>query len=662
MAVKAAETPIFYKQPLFYLFWGVLIGLAIFAYKDHYNNPFQFDDHHTIQSNLAIRDMGNIPTFFTDATTTSSLPANQAYRPGLTTLNTIDYWLSDEKADPKPQQFHRSIFFSFILLSVFIFLFAYKIFTLSEFGKNSHYWALLVAAIFTLHTANAETINYVIARSDSFSTLMIMIALVLFSYMKSKKRFYWYLVPMALGFFVKEPAVMVGPLALLFVLLFEEQLSVADVKGKFSVVLGAFKKLIPAFILAVVLFAFAKAMTPKTWTSGGIDPWGYWLVQPFVMVHYVTNYFFPFNLSADTDWGLIKSPFDDRVIAGVIFVGLTLWLAYKASFYKHFRPVTYGILWFYICLSPTSLMPFAEVLNDHRVFLPYIGLTVAVVTVLRWLYLRFGQNSLVKFISAVALVAFFIAHVKGVRERCDVWSSGEKLWYDVTVKSPRNGRGLMNYGNAMMGLGKYDVALEYFNRAKQEWPGYAYIYTNLGVLQSAMGNQEEAERNFKQARSLNGQNPEFYLFYSTFLTKNKRYTEAKEMTSFGLSLSPQHIGLQNQLRDLQTNPLYAADEAQRIKMAEEQALNNRTPDNYLNLSLVYYQAKRYEDCIRAAEEALKLNPNYAFAYNNIFSAYNELKQWDKSIEAGKKGLAIDPNYQLLKNNLQVALDAKTKGI
>lgn len=662
MAITATENPTFYKQPLFYLLWILLIGLASFAYKDHYDNPFQFDDVHTIQTNTAIRDISNIPKFFIDATTTSSLPANQAYRPGLTTLNTIDYWLSGEKAEPKPRQFHRSIFFSFLLLSGFIFLFAHKIFTLSGFGKNSHYWALLVAAIFTLHTANVETITYVISRSDSFSTLLILIALVLFSYMKSNKRYYWYLVPMTLGFFVKEPAVMVGPLALLFVLLFEEQFSVADLKGKFSAVWKVFKKMMPAFILAVVLFVFAKAMTPKTWTSGALDSWGYWLVQPFVMVHYVTNYFFPFNLSADTDWGLIKSPFDDRVIAGLLFVGLTLWLAYKASFHKHFRPVTYGILWFYICLSPTSLMPFAEVLNDHRVFLPYIGLTIAMVTVLRWLYVRFAQNTLIKFISVVALVSFFIAHVRGVRERCDVWSSGEKLWYDVTQKSPRNGRGLMNYGNALMAQGKYTEALDYFNRAKAEWPGYSYIYTNLGVLYSALGNQEEAERNFKQARSLNGQNPEFYLFYSTFLTKNKRYTEAKEMTNIGLALSPQHIGLQSQLRDLQTNPLYAADEAQRIKMAEEQAAKNKTPDNYLNLSLVYYQAKRYEDCIRAAEEALKLNPNYAYAYNNICSAYNELKLWDKSIDAGKKGLAIDPNYQLLKNNLQVALDAKTKGI
>src|SRR5437762_11811344 len=30
------------------------------------------------------------------------------------------------------------------------------------------------------------------------------------------------------------------------------------------------------------------------------------------------------------------------------------------------------------------------------------------------------------------------------------WKSEETLWHDVVLKSPRNGRGLMNYGNTLM--------------------------------------------------------------------------------------------------------------------------------------------------------------------------------------------------------------------
>lgn len=216
----------------------------------------------------------------------------------------------------------------------------------------------------------------------------------------------------------------------------------------------------------------------------------------------------------------------------------------------------------------------------------------------------------------------------------------------------------MNYGNALMAKGDYKGALEYFNKAKQEWPYYSYIYTNLGVLYSALGNPQEAERNFLYARQLNSQNPEFYYFYADFLKKQKRYSEALQMTNIGLSLSPQHPSLNYMKRDLQTNPQYAASEQDRIQMAEKQAKDTPTPENWLNLSLIYYNAGRFQDCVNAAEEALKLRPNYDLAYNNICSAYNVMHEWDKAIEAGKKAVELNPSNQLAKNNLQASLNGK----
>src|SRR5256886_9086080 len=41
---------------------------------------------------------------------------------------------------------------------------------------------------------------------------------------------------------------------------------------------------------------------------------------------------------------------------------------------KRTRVIGFGLLWFLIALLPTSLFPLAEVMNDHRTFLPYIGL------------------------------------------------------------------------------------------------------------------------------------------------------------------------------------------------------------------------------------------------------------------------------------------------
>src|SRR5215831_13611445 len=72
----------------------LLITLVIgAAYANHFHNSFHFDDAHTIVTNGAIRDLRNIPLFFRDATTFSSLPSNQSYRPLVSTLLAVDYSL-----------------------------------------------------------------------------------------------------------------------------------------------------------------------------------------------------------------------------------------------------------------------------------------------------------------------------------------------------------------------------------------------------------------------------------------------------------------------------------------------------------------------------------------------------------------------------------------
>src|SRR4051812_19091242 len=80
--------------------------LATVAYANHFRNSFHFDDSHTVESNLFIRDLRNVPRFFTDAGTFSSLPSNQSYRPVVTTTLAVDYALGGGN----PVVFHLDTF------------------------------------------------------------------------------------------------------------------------------------------------------------------------------------------------------------------------------------------------------------------------------------------------------------------------------------------------------------------------------------------------------------------------------------------------------------------------------------------------------------------------------------------------------------------------
>jgi tetratricopeptide (TPR) repeat protein len=97
-----------------------------------------------------------------------------------------------------------------------------------------------------------------------------------------------------------------------------------------------------------------------------------------------------------------------------------------------------------------------------------------------------------------------------------------------------------------------------------------------------------------------------------------------------------------------------------LQVAQERVQTQRTPENLLELSFRYYKAGRFTKSIEAAEEALKLKPDYDLAYNNICAAYNELKQWDRAIEAGEKAVRLNPKNGLAKNNLAWAKSQKVK--
>src|SRR5262245_61933327 len=139
---------------------GVAILLAV-AYSNHFQNGFHFDDSHAVQDNIYVRDITNIPRYFTDATTFSVLPLNQAYRPLLQTTFALDYWLG---GGYKPLAFQIDTFFWYLLL-----LWAMAAFYWTLTGDP---WVALVAtSLYGLHPVCAETVNYIVQRGDLLSTL-----------------------------------------------------------------------------------------------------------------------------------------------------------------------------------------------------------------------------------------------------------------------------------------------------------------------------------------------------------------------------------------------------------------------------------------------------------------------------------------------------------
>src|ERR1700687_3706085 len=306
------------KRILFPICCAAAAVAVLLAYANHFHNSFHFDDWHTIENNIYIRDLKNIPAIFGSAETFSSLPSNQSYRPVVTTTLALDYRIGhglDLVA------FHADSFALFALQCVLMFFLFRRILDSAREHESNRWVALFATAWYALHAANAETVNYIISRSDILSTLGVVAALLLYVAWGGARRRYLYLVPAALAVLAKESGAMFAPLLFLYVGLIERQFSVRELvrPRNFRQVL---MRTLPAFLVCGAAVALSLKMS-TSWVTGGTSRIAYLITQPFVMMHYFFTFFLP--------------------------------------------------------LIPTSsLVPFSEVMNDHRVYFPFVGLVLAV--------------------------------------------------------------------------------------------------------------------------------------------------------------------------------------------------------------------------------------------------------------------------------------------
>ena len=667
----------------------LFFGLLILAYSNHFNNTFHFDDAHTIVDNVNIRTLKNIPKFFTDPTMFSANPQHHHLRPLVTTTLAIDYWLG---GGLYPFFFQFSTFLWHIGLCVLLF-FVYRIII----GKaTQHQWANYIAfgavALFGIHTAIAETLNYIISRSDVLSTFFILLSLWLYIQFPEKRKWGLYILAAIVGVFAKETVPVLLIILFFYSLFFEEKLSVPQIfrAANFKTISKIIIRLLPLFVaVALAILYTLTRVNSETKEAGLTNPIGYyWLTQTYVWLRYFVTFFLPMHLSADTDLSVITRLSDWRVVVGVSFVLLLIIAIIKTSKEGATRPISLGLIWFAASLLPTSLLPFAEVMNDHRMYFAFTGLSLAVVYTVGWVLLKnkgniFGIERNKKVVVGVVCLILCI-HAWGVFQRNEVWHTEESLWKDVTEKSPENGRGWMNYGLALMSRADFGGAIQAYKRAEVTNPSYSYLFINFGIAYGALQDSARAHEYFEKAIALEPADYNSYVYFARYQFEKGNIAQAKTLAEKALQLnngsylardiamgSYQALKMWPELESMAASTLQLVPGDQKT-LAYRQAAKDKTPlvvatqntgnlpntSLLINLSLEQYNAGNYEDCIATCNLIIQQDPKNADAYNNICAAYNMLKEWNKAKAACAKALQLNPNHANAPANLKWAIEQK----
>jgi len=322
-------------------------------------------------------------------------------------------------------------------------------------------------------------------------------------------------------------------------------------------------------------------------------PLGYILTQFRVMVTYSRLLFMPLNQNLDYDYPISKSLLEFPTLASFIFLIILLVMAFRM--FGKYRLLSFSIFWFFLTLLPeSSIIPIKDVIFEHRLYLPMVGYSIFLVSVI---YYLFGNKNIILMITISALIVNWYA-VSTYNRNFD-WQNKLVLLDDIIHKSPRKARPYLNRGFVYLELREHKMAISDFDRALMLY------YEKLRIRQNYFEVYKE------MLKTENG----YYNIYN-FL--------AMKFSEIGITAA--------------SIPL--------IKKAIE--INPSCIQGYINLSAAYGDSKRYKEAIMIGKKALALEPNSGQVYYNLAVAFYFDNQHDLSFKyleiATKLGFKPDPGF------------------
>lgn len=205
----------------------------------------------------------------------------------------------------------------------------------------------------------------------------------------------------------------------------------------------------------------------------------YLLTQATVLPRYLCLLVLPWGLNIDPDVP-VANALVVPVIAGAAF--LAGFAALGVSQVRQRPFVAFAIIWFFVTLSvESSIIPIDDVMAEHRMYLPMVGLSIGIGWLLAVAVGRARRTAL----SAGAAVAAALIALSFARNV--IWLSPLTLWVDAAEKSPDKVRPQLNAGVAYHQAGRLDEAVERYCRVLELSPDDPLARDNLAIALAAQG-------------------------------------------------------------------------------------------------------------------------------------------------------------------------------
>ena len=511
-----------------------------------------------------------------------------------------------------------------VLTAFFLYFFAFRTLRLTRpaVSYEPAFWMAFGASLLWLvHPVNTQSVTYIIQRHNSLGAMFFLLSMLCYAQGRvSARRLPWFAASAIAGLLAlasKQNTAVLPFFLFLYEWFFFQQLDKSWLKRNIKY---------PLFLIAAVLVIglvylgtdpMAKLTKFRDFADGRFTITERFLTQFRVIVHYLSLFFAPHpsRLNLDYDFPLSHSLFDPAttLLSLLLILGLSAFAVIRA---KRYPMVSFGILWFFGTLAvESSIIPLA-VIFEHRTYLPYTFLCLAVIAGL-------NRIALLRKVQWMVVAAVIVTFGIWTYQRNQVYENGLTLWSDVLEKAPENARAYSNLGMEIEKKDGMEAAAVFHEAAVQRDPNRYEALNNLGRIRLHQGRYREALALFE--RSLQA-DPHYV---AALINKGNTYV--------ALGRIPEAI-----------------DIFQTILLLEPKsgAIDNHFVETRINLAAIQMQQNDLASARFHLKRALEIDPSNPHAHNNLGTLLINTGDPDQAEKHFRKALQTDSGFDSARENLE----------
>lgn len=621
------------KHFTFYLMLITVTGFL--CYSNTFNSPFVFDDNRNIADNPLIRDL----RYFTG----TPMPESSIYNAhlhqvvkffksryvGYLTL-AINFRLNGLDVTG----YHVFNLIIHITNAMLIYWLIVLIFKTPCFSKQngsrqchanvpegrytSKTLAMVIALLFVCHPVQTQAVTYTIQRFASLATLFYLFSVVMYIQSRLLVSYSWKTICITTAILSAILAMKTKELS------FTLPVVITLVEVMFFT--GKFKQR----CLYIIPFLLTMPIIPLTLIGSNttlselhdinrpfeiasmpdISRWDYLFTQFRVIVTYMRLLILPINQNLDYDYPIYRSLFIPGVLISLAFLisilGVAIFLYNLSGGPGHnsrpcLRLIAFGIFWFFVTISvESSIIPIADVIFEHRLYLPSVGAIIAIVTAttLGMSKVVIRKPSVRKFILPLVLLILTVLSI-ATYNRNSIWQDKVRLWSDIVKKSPAKPRPNLQLAELYTDMGYINDAMKQYQKAISLKPDSGDAHMSISRLYAYLGHYDEA---ISETQAGTKYYKDAYRSY---------YKPGETSIAFEDYFATVHFALGN---------TFAGWGRMEAALDEFLAAISLKPDYaqaYVSAGNVYATWGQYDEAIKKYQTALEIRPDFTDAQQNL---------------------------------------------